>query len=992
MYGDIELSPNEQGYIIKGEDSTNFNNMGFEIRGNKFTTPERETVLLAEELAKAESNLRKGGDLDLESLKQLIASSEAKMNKMVAEDPGLKKQLMYQSFEKRLNALKKRLEPSAVKESLAETPSYSEVSTTLDEDALVADIRSAVNETVEAVSKEKTTEVTPTEIAPETVSEDEMVEVESKFDPARMEQEAIAAGRELSSVNQEDASTSPEVASEEAEVETKTERGSSDVGGPEDEEAKKAIEGVDATGENHVKEVSKGEIDHGDPHDEWDIDAIKKYDEKLKADNPDYKPQVELGNKKEESTEKINVLKNRIAEINREVQLGKKKVAEADIEVEALENSIYNLEDSSPVKLVEKSEVEVAPARIVEDLKPANDNSAVETGVKAGKVEDEQVTEKVDREKLKELHGIWRDKQAAYNEAYENYILNQQENSLWAKTKRAFSSKREELPEDLQALDAEYKTARRNYAGLLDKALQERQKERFEKGLFNKDGEQVGQQLEGDALKEKLSQGVESLRAGMAQRFVINAAEERLNIEKKSLPTATNRILGKIGGFLNKNKKLSAGLGLAATIGLGVATGGGLVTTLRAINKGAYLATGSQIPGLAMMTGNIGALVGNVLGRTIGEKNLSQKRSTLAGKESLSKKSYSLDSMNQMEADVLQAKRSVKTAENIKKAAIVGGSIAGAAVGAAAGSVDFDSLKETLSGNDLSDKVASAGVLGGGVGSGTGVLESVPKPDPEHLVDGYMTLDVDKHSPIVTPEAVDTGKGPDVLEFKKYTLDDIQDALNDKTPGFPKPDPVILHEGLPNVGPVPEPRPDFAQPYPYIEESMGDGSDLAPEAHGDIDVGANDNGIPIPEARPGGTLSEYTFHPGSKVDTASEALFETWKSHPEVMGDTHLSNREFLNRIWEVRNDMKLHPEKYTDVLKEMGVTSGDIDKVAVGQKINMQPYYELMNGTRDMANPSKVIEGATSVVGNADVVRVHNPANNNFVPASGRSGKSFWI
>jgi hypothetical protein len=87
----------------------------------------------------------------------------------------------------------------------------------------------------------------------------------------------------------------------------------------------------------------------------------------------------------------------------------------------------------------------------------------------------------------------------------------------------------------------------------------------------------------------------------------------------------------------------------------------------------------------------------------------------------------------------------------------------------------------------------------------------------------------------------------------------------------------------------------------------------------------------------------FVFEAGSDVDTVSEALFETWKENPEL-SDEPLTRREFLAQMYTTIAELERQPGAYAALMEDMGITSGDIDKVDVGQEIDLRPFYEYMN------------------------------------------------
>ncbi len=87
----------------------------------------------------------------------------------------------------------------------------------------------------------------------------------------------------------------------------------------------------------------------------------------------------------------------------------------------------------------------------------------------------------------------------------------------------------------------------------------------------------------------------------------------------------------------------------------------------------------------------------------------------------------------------------------------------------------------------------------------------------------------------------------------------------------------------------------------------------------------------------------FVFEAGSPIDTVSEALFETWKEHPEL-SDEPLTRREFLSSMYTTLAELERQPTAYAELMEAMHITSGDVDEVRVGQEIDLRPFFEYMN------------------------------------------------
>lgn len=270
-------------------------------------------------------------------------------------------------------------------------------------------------------------------------------------------------------------------------------------------------------------------------------------------------------------------------------------------------------------------------------------------------------------------------------------------------------------------------------------------------------------------------------------------------------------------------------------------------------------------------------------------------------------------------------------------AAVVGGSVLGAAGGAWAGKAFADSrinarrntfetsysnassvfhplaieaeekrmLEEARKLNEAIKQkkvIVTAGAIGGGIAGG--VLAG--NVDVESIFEQVDAPDVE---PLVTPEPV-----PEPVVAPKPEI----------TPE-PTPEPVI------------KPDPELT-PLPDAEKNIDnfDKGDYKYEYGDDIDDSEPDEGEEVPEFL-------FTFEPGDKVNTVSEVLFESWKDNPDLV-DGDVSKSEFLAEMYTAIAEIEKNPELNNDILNQMGIESGDIDKVYQGQTIDLQPFFEYMN------------------------------------------------
>ncbi|MFM2381529.1 MAG: hypothetical protein RLZZ76_296 [Candidatus Parcubacteria bacterium] len=89
---------------------------------------------------------------------------------------------------------------------------------------------------------------------------------------------------------------------------------------------------------------------------------------------------------------------------------------------------------------------------------------------------------------------------------------------------------------------------------------------------------------------------------------------------------------------------------------------------------------------------------------------------------------------------------------------------------------------------------------------------------------------------------------------------------------------------------------------------------------------------------------QYTFVPGDKINTVSEALCSLVEKNPSLLEGSMTPGeavREFNHQIEHLKND---YPDYYYDLLDQMGIDSGSIDEVSAGKTYNFAPLFEYLN------------------------------------------------
>lgn len=91
---------------------------------------------------------------------------------------------------------------------------------------------------------------------------------------------------------------------------------------------------------------------------------------------------------------------------------------------------------------------------------------------------------------------------------------------------------------------------------------------------------------------------------------------------------------------------------------------------------------------------------------------------------------------------------------------------------------------------------------------------------------------------------------------------------------------------------------------------------------------------------------EYEFKPGNRINTVSEAMWDTWQKNADMLKvENPVSKTEFLTTMWEVVRDTEKQPQKFAKLLKAMNIDSEDIHLVFTGKGnvIDLAPLYKEM-------------------------------------------------
>lgn len=508
-----------------------------------------------------------------------------------------------------------------------------------------------------------------------------------------------------------------------------------------------------------------------------------------------------------------------------------------------------------------------------------------------------------------EIRNQWKEKKTAYEDMYKGYIQDQKNKSLLGKAVSFFRKK--EQPDWLLKAQAEYQDARRNYAASLDKALGSRLKTR------------LTDSVSGISVDSRAN----SLSAALANRFVLKAAESQMNIEKEALNGNQSRIFGKVGEIFKTHGKK---IGYGTVLGIGLLTGGltGIAYAGGRLALRAGLASTGSMGSMLLATTGLSAL-GGIGGAVLGKKGtdflIDWKQNNLDSSVTSSRKSFDVESLDALEVAHYKKLKSLDSAIRNQKKIVTASALAGAiAGGALGGNFETDSLPEDAhnvvgvdkldadsalqpqvaqepavdsasgAGNpaELRPYVPGARTVGVEAGSWPGELVSPPVQEPFGSASVATTIEESTVTIPVAPEA----EAPDPLESDVIPAAKI----------------TLVPDEVEAPAPVPEGKPTFGE----------NRDDIALEQNSKVLV---------------------TFEPGDSTNTVSEALFEEWKNQPSLL-DQELTQKEFLAKMYTAIAEIEKNPELNSQLMEQMGISSGDIDKVQLGQEIDLQPLYEYLN------------------------------------------------
>lgn len=254
------------------------------------------------------------------------------------------------------------------------------------------------------------------------------------------------------------------------------------------------------------------------------------------------------------------------------------------------------------------------------------------------------------RERLSE----WRVAKAEYHAAktaYETrlaeYYRNYSDKSIFGRSSQRLSEWWSGQPEDLTALEAEFKAARSAYAEGLQDVLAARGEQRIENVNFDASSTQT--------------------RSAFAQRFILEPKQDRLKVEKEHLHAAeTVEHAQQILQTLQKHKW---------TVRVGAVTATGLL-----VGSGAGVAAGMAAGGVKagrIALGAIGGTIGARIGDRIGREGVEDANAGLERTQREALEQFSVADIDRLETALLDAQSTVDTKERAHKYKVIAGALIG---------------------------------------------------------------------------------------------------------------------------------------------------------------------------------------------------------------------------------------------------------------------------------------------------------------------------
>ena len=516
------------------------------------------------------------------------------------------------------------------------------------------------------------------------------------------------------------------------------------------------------------------------------------------------------------------------------------------------------------------------------------------------------------RVEWKQTREEWKDVKSKYEAALQNHYQSLQERNLLKRLWDKDGTK----PAELAGLEKQYLDVRKRYINVVKQGLDERAKTRS------------------DENKTKYTFANEKIKGAVAGRFVLDSVRRQLDLRKeavaKNRPEVVQKVQGwfaerftnrreneseqqyaeRIATYKNRLRKAAFVTGAVSTLGLSVmakATRDALVA-----HGGTLGATIGKSPFTAAFSGAaFGAVAGGFLGNRGVEYFSTRHRRAEAGiSRSEAREEINADNLARLETDVLRKESALQKSETLKKRATVTGAIAGGAAGAYIGGMDGSEV----------DQIADV--------PGTPEVPAEP-PEADEIPEARPAVPNEESPPgtnDIPPYAQPTPPSS--------TPEPPQSAGEDLR--IPRPEIETPAEDLPKFEYTP-PEPTETAPHiprPEIETPPGD-------------LPKFEYATPEPEPIPENGSMTHVAEKGDNVWNILEGKGSDANPQgglSEVVRDMPRAER---NRALDTLMD---YMEKNEEFTRSAGITSGDPDRLAVGDSVNVEmmdaKLRELLGGT----------------------------------------------
>lgn len=285
-------------------------------------------------------------------------------------------------------------------------------------------------------------------------------------------------------------------------------------------------------------------------------------------------------------------------------------------------------------ELAEKFEAEAEQPESEENSETAEEQS-------------EALEYQAERERWAETKAEYKDAKAAYEDRLAEYYDSYSEKGVAGRTTQKLGEWWNGKPDDLEQLEAEFKSARASYAQGLESVL----------GLRSKAHEG----------NQEFEAGHIDTRKAFAKRFILDPRREQLNIEKEHLhSTETAEQAKKLMHILQRNK-WGVRIGTVAATGIIVGSGAGVLAG----------AAAGGVRAARIAGGMVGGYYGAKIGDAWGKEGVAQAESGLRETQRDTVTEFTVQDIDRLESALVDAENTVDTKQRQRKYKMIAGAIVG---------------------------------------------------------------------------------------------------------------------------------------------------------------------------------------------------------------------------------------------------------------------------------------------------------------------------